>query len=101
MGTKEKNGLVSFDMCEGNPGALTFMMAAYSPNKNLKELLKTESAFGRMRKFGITGAKLYMLWNDCCDRDTDKAIQIMRTNDIDDILKHINYEGGRGIPYEE
>ncbi len=92
---------VSFDSCEGNPGALAFMMEAYDPKKSMGDLFKIERAFARVIKEGITGSKLYMLWNDCCNRDTDKAIQIMLNNDIDDIKKHINYEAGRGIPYEE
>ena len=92
---------VSFDSCEGNPGALAFMMQAYDPKKRMGDLFKVERAFARVIKEGITGSKLYMLWNDCCNRDTEKAIQIMLENDIDDIKKHINYETGRGIPYEE
>ena len=89
-------GLVSFDLCEGNPGALTFMLEAYKYRP-----FAAECAFARMRDAGITGSKLYMLWNDCCSRDTQKAVGIMRKHEIDDILKHINYGEGRGIPYGE
>lgn len=64
--------MVTFDLCEGNPGALTFMMAAYD-----KYLFFAERAFARMRDNGIKGSKLYMLWNDCCDRDISKAVDIM------------------------
>ena len=92
---------VSFSSCEGNPGALAFMMEAYNPKKDILDLFKVERAFARVVNAGIKGSKLYMLWNDCCARNTDKAIQIMLNNDIDDIKRHINYEGGRGIPYEE
>ena len=86
--------LVTFDLCEGNPGALTFMMAAYD-----KHLCFAERAFARMRDNGIKGAMLYMLWNDCCDRDISKAVDIMINEPIDSIAEHINYERGRGIPY--
>lgn len=86
--------MVSFAILEGNPGATAFMAEAYN-----KFLFKAERAFQRMQDANITGAKLYMLWNDCCDRDTEKAINIMIDNDIDDIVSHINYENGRGIPY--
>lgn len=88
--------MVSFNLCDGNPGALTFMMDAYD-----KFLFKAEAAFQRMQDNLIRGAKLYMLWNDCCDRNTKKAVEIMLNNPIDDILQHINYEQGRGIPYED
>ena len=87
--------MVSFDLCEGNPGALTFMGQAYSINP-----FKAENAFQRMQDNKIRGSKLYMLWNDCCDRDTNKAVEIMLNNDIDDIVKHINFEAGRGICYD-
>ena len=88
--------LVTFDLCEGNPGALTFMMEAYD-----NFLFKAERAFARMRDNNISGSKLYMLWNDCCDRNTEKAVNIMCENDIDDIIQHINYDHGRGVRYEE
>ena len=91
--------MVSFNICEGYPGALTFLTLAYAPTKSMPELMKSERAFQRMQDNHITGAKLYMLWNDCCNRDTEYTIEIMLRNSIEDIIKHINYEGGRGIPY--
>ena len=91
--------MVSFDMCEGNIGALSFMTFAYAPSKSMPEIMKAERAFQRMQDNNITGSKLYMLWNDCCNRDTEYALNIMLNNSIEDINKHINYEGGRGIPY--
>ena len=79
----------------GNPGAITFMMEAITvePDNALK-------AFERMDYANIKGDKLYMIWNDCCDRDTKKALNVMLNNSIDDINKHINYENGRGIEYD-
>lgn len=94
-------GLVSFDMCEGNPGAVAFMMAAYNPEKSMPEIIKAETAFKRMDEVNIRGSQLYMLWNDCCNRDTEKAIEIMKTKPIEEIVKHINFEGGRGYAFDE
>ena len=88
--------MVSFDICNGNVGALTFLMEAYDI-----DLFGAEKAFQRMQDNNITGSKLYMLWNDCCDRNTKKALRIMKENTIQDIVEHINYENGRGIKYEE
>ena len=88
--------MVSFEICKGNPGCMQFLMTAYR-----EDPFAAEDAFQRMQIFGITGAKLYMLWNDCCGRDAKLAVQIMRSTPVDEILKHINYEGGRGIPYTE
>lgn len=73
--------MVTFDICAGNPGALQFLMQAYD-----MDMFKAEQGFQRMQRAGITGARLYMLWNDCCNRDTE--------------VEFINYEGGRGIPID-
>ena len=88
--------MVNFDICKGNPGALAFLIDAYQ-----KYFTKAETAFKKMSDADICGDKLYMLWNDCCNRDTEKTINIMLTHSIEDIVKHINYEHGRGIPYQD
>lgn len=85
--------MVTFDICEGNPGALSFVMQAYEAN-----VFRAERAFQRMKDNGITGSRLYMLWNDCCDRDTGKALAVMAKMAVEEIVRHINYEGGRGLP---
>lgn len=88
--------MITWDLAEGNPGCLTFMMQAYfgtiSP-------FKVERAFQRMQDNNIRGSKLYMLWNDCCDRNTVFAVLVMLNQPLESIINHINYEGGRGIPY--
>lgn len=85
--------MVTFDICKGNPGALTFVMLAYEYNP-----YRAEAAFRRMQNNGITGDKLYMLWNDCCDRDVEQALVNMECMSMEEIVSHINYEAGRGIP---
>jgi len=49
--------------------------------------------------YDIVGTMLYMLWNDCCGRDTRQAMTVMKKCDPDEIRRHINYEGGKGIPF--
>lgn len=93
---KRRSSMVSFDICGGNPGALQFLMDAYRV-----DMFKAEAAFQRMQDNNITGTKLYMLWNDCCGRDTKLAVQIAHAAPIDKIVEHINYEGGRGFPFTE
>lgn len=80
----------------GNLGALNFVMDAYALNA-----LHAEEGFMKMLSIGVTGDKLYMLWNDCCDRDTILAVAAMNNLSESEILWHINYEGGRGIPFTE
>ena len=86
--------MVSFNICEGNPGALTFLFESYSITP-----FKAERAFQKMQDANIVGAKLYMIWNDCCNRNTERAIDMILENDIKTINYLINYENGRGLRY--
>ena len=61
------------------------------------DMFRAERGFQRMQDNGITGSRLYMLWNDCCDRDTKKALAVMGKMAVEEIVRHINYKGGRGI----
>ena len=83
-------------LVQGNPGALQFVFEASKfPPMGLGNYVGT--AFERMLYAGITGAQLYMLWNDCCLRNTPEAVKIMLERDIEDIKDHIS--GCRGIPF--
>ena len=93
--------MVSFDICQNNQGALSFLAEAYAPQNGMHDIVRAERAFQRMQDNDITGVKLYMLWNDCLDRNTQRAIDIMLNNSIEDIKEHINAAGGRGIPYAD
>lgn len=88
--------MVDFDICKGNPGAITFVMGAYAD-----DMFRAEMCFQKMQNNNITGAKLYMLWNDCCGRNTKMALDVMDKISIEEIERHINYTGGRGIPFME
>lgn len=86
--------MVSIDICEGNPGALQFLITAYNIDP-----FKAEAAFRRMYDNHIVGTMLYMLWSDCCNRDTKLALRIASKAPIDMIVEHINMGGGRGFPF--
>lgn len=93
--TENRRGeMVSLDICEGNPGALAFVMDAYN-----KLMFKAENAFQKMQDANIKGSKLYMIWNDCCNRNTERAIDMILDNNVDTINHFINYEHGRGLRY--
>ena len=83
----------------GNPGARAFIAEAF--NGDPKFWSKAYAGFQRMKQFNIVGDKLYMLWNDCCNRNTTKAVDIMLAKSIEDIFAHLDYEHGRGIPFED
>ncbi len=86
--------MVSPNLCMGNPGAIAFMANAYK-----KDVFRAERGFQRMQDAGICGCKLYMIWNDCCGRDTEKALDVMNEESIPVILEHVS--GPCGIPFAE
>ena len=61
-------------MGEGNPGALNVLLA----------LMKRETPDGvgtilLFDTLNIYGARIYQLWNDCCDRDLERVLQVMES----------------------
>ena len=92
MGIKE----AIFTMSEGNPGALTCMMEMMNSNPMaLLDILYFDS-------LGIYGSKIYMLWNDCCNRDMDKlneTLQYFREGDISEEEIHANLDKVRAEPF--
>lgn len=86
--------MVSLNLCMGNPGAIAFMANAYK-----KDVGRAERGFQRMQDAGICGSKLYMIWNDCCGRNMEKALDVMNEESIPVILEHVS--GPRGIPFAE
>lgn len=87
--------MVSTEICNYHPGALTFMMAAYH-----EYLPEADLAFQRMLDNGIVGDQLYILWYECCNKNTYATLQVMINNDIDDIKRHINYNRMNCIKYD-
>lgn len=49
-------------------------------------------ALQRMLDIDIKGEKIYLIWNDCCNRDIDKTIKVMLEKSKDEILDHIDLE---------
>lgn len=83
---------------EGNPGAMTFVMEAMLA----KDVISREMAYvglQRMDALGIRGTKLYMLWNDCCNRDTEKTVIEMLYRGRKELERAL--AGGRGVPFKD
>lgn len=89
-----------YELSEGNPGALTVIMEMMGRNHNplyAQYLL-------RLKNIGVTGDKLYMLWNDCCDRNFDLMYKVLSMHMADkisaeELLSHIRGDGCRGYPF--
>lgn len=89
-------------MSDGNPGAMTCLV----------ELLKKKDWYANipgvmmilmLDSIGVYGEKLYMLWNDCCDRDLIKMELVIRNYQMGKlstatILEHV--APVRGLPFE-
>lgn len=79
---------------EGNPGALQTLMELFKldPNKMFQNLLTLD-------RMELYGSKIYMLWNDCCDRKIEKVNKIIKLyrsgkikqSDIEERIKNVGY----------
>lgn len=93
-------GFIEFvsQLAQGNPGAMAFTMELLANGDDASRDMAI-TALKRMDAIGIRGAKLYMLWNDCCDRDSEKAVIEMLNRSTQD-LKYALI-GGRGTPFRD
>lgn len=82
-------------MAEGNPGAMKVLFEMASDPKRYLDILLCD-------EYGIRGSKLYMLNNDCCNRNMgkfDRTLLMIRCGifSLDEI--HQNLELVRAIPF--
>lgn len=83
-----------FEFSGGNPGALTFLMKLIKEREDdfVIDLMTIDD-------MGLYESKLYMLWNDSCNRDIHKVIKIfdlyrigkITQNDIEERIKNVGY----------
>ena len=57
-------------MCEGNPGALNVIMQMMNDPRSFMDILLCDS-------LDIRGSKLYMLHNDCCEKNKQLIKEII------------------------
>ena len=91
---------VAMKMGEGNPGALEFCMELMKLGADgLTSILALDC-------MEVYGERLYMLWNDCCGRDAQKVVRVIKARahgkiSTDDISTHIKGNGYRGTPFDD
>ena len=85
-------------LAQGNPGAMAFTMELLANGDDASRDMAI-TALKRMDAIGIRGAKLYMLWNDCCGRDSEKAVIEMLNRSTQDLTYALI--GGRGTPFRD
>lgn len=85
-------------MSEGNPGAMAFMGQALKEPENLILIVLP------LDTLEVYGSKIYMLWNDACDRDIEKVKRVIerwRTGELTKEEIHTNLNRGRALPFKE
>ena len=90
-------------VCEGNPGAMVCLTGV------LKKKDWYNGCDGFLYMLAIDtlelyGEKLYMLWNDCCDRDFEKLEVVFRNWQMGKLSKdeiHEHIADGWGSPFED
>ena len=99
----ETNLLAAFmefvsQLAQGNPGAMAFTMELLANGDDASRDMAI-TALKRMDAIGIRGSKLYMLWNDCCGRDSEKAVIEMLNRSTQELTYALI--GGRGTPFRD
>ena len=82
-------------MCEGNPGAMNIIMQMMNDPRGLMDILLCDS-------LDIRGSKLYMLYNDCCEKNNDKfnrTLTMLRCGVYSQEQIQANLDLVRAIPF--
>lgn len=87
---------IMFEVAEGNPGCLQFLL-------ELREIGMLEMATITLYEKRITGSRAYQLWNDCCDRKTNMAAEVLmmlQSGQVsrDDVMFYVDRP--RGLPID-
>lgn len=83
-----------FSLAGGNPGAIAFLFELIQANP--EGFVMDFITIDRMELYED---KLYMLWNDCCNRNIEKVLKIfefykigkIKQQDIDNRIKNVGY----------
>lgn len=90
-------------MSEGNPGAMRTCMELIkeAPTVDPDSGLGALGPLLQLDSLNIWGPRLYMLWNDVCDRDVPAMIAILRANQLGSLsetaINHAIDNRGEGI----
>lgn len=84
-------------MSEGNPGALTTCFEIIKAKNN--DIVQSIPIFLTLDNMKLYGSHLYMLWNDCCNRDIKEVLNVVEgflknkitKQDIEERIKNVGY----------
>lgn len=83
---------VIMKMAEGNIDCLTFLM------EFVRDIPDAFLLILKLDSINLYGSRLYMLWNDCCGRDSEKVAKVIRDYTPEAILEHVS--GVYGTPFD-
>lgn len=75
---------VIIKMADGNPGAITAMMAIMEKHDEIdpQAIMGGMGAIMILDTWGIYGTEIYILWNDKCNRDVRQMLMLMRATQM-------------------
>lgn len=90
-------------LSEGNPGAITVLFEIMKCKDN--DPIEYLGIFLTIDTMELYGSHLYMLWNDCCDRNIKQTLDVIEAyrkrkitnNDINERIKNVGY----GKPFDD
>ncbi len=88
---------VILKLSEGNPGAVTTCLEII--NAKDSDISQSIPIFLILDSMELYGSNLYMLWNDCCDRNIEKVLKVVdgychgkiSNEDINQRIKNVGY----------
>lgn len=85
-------------IADGNIGAMTCCVELLGTTNE-----KAITALQRAYEMGFKGDKLYLIWNDCCDRDANKTIEVLHEKSKEELWDHIDIVNHdyRCVPFKE
>ena len=91
-------------MSEGNPGAISILTTLLFKETTHEMVDSVMHIILPLDTLGIYGSKLYMLWTDACDKNTDKVKKVIELWRIGKLTKeeiHENLNQGYAKPFDQ
>lgn len=91
-------------LSEGNVGAVTFLLDIVKYTNENGDIFGWQQIFKEIDLMGLYGSHLYMLYNDCCNRNIRKAIKVIKSygmlygdKEIDERIRNV----GMGLSFDD
>lgn len=95
---------ILYKMSEGNPGAISILTKLLSKETTQELVDSIINVILPLDTLGVYGSKLYMLWVDACDNNTDKVkkvIELWRNGKLTKEEIHENLNQNYAKPFDQ